>query len=85
MEITIVDAATGAERTLAATHVMAVGIEGWSWSPDGRSILVLRQARTRPLIVDIATDQATELPWLVDDSPSWQPLSTDATPTPGPA
>jgi dipeptidyl aminopeptidase/acylaminoacyl peptidase len=75
--ITIVDAATGAERTLDATRVMAVGIAGWSWSPDGRSILVLGEARTRPLIIDIATGRATELPWVADDLPSWQPLPTD--------
>lgn len=48
--------------------------EGWSWSPDGRSLLLLKDHRTRPIVVDIATDTATELPWETDSFPSWQPI-----------
>lgn len=46
--------------------------EGWSWSPDGRSILVLKDHGTRPVVVDVETDTATELPWETDSFPSWQ-------------
>ena len=27
--------------------------EGWSWSPDGRSLLLLKDHRTRPVVVDV--------------------------------
>lgn len=46
--------------------------EGWSWSPDGRSILILKDHGTRPVVVDVETDTATELPWETDSFPSWQ-------------
>jgi dipeptidyl aminopeptidase/acylaminoacyl peptidase len=46
--------------------------EGWMWAPDGRSLLVLENHRTRPWVVDIATDTVTELPWFADSMPSWQ-------------
>jgi hypothetical protein len=46
--------------------------EGWSWSPDGRSIVLLEQAGTRPFVVDVETGEATELPWDADSAPSWQ-------------
>ena len=46
--------------------------EGWSWSPDGRSIVMLERAGTRPMVVDIDTGQATDLPWEADSAPSWQ-------------
>jgi dipeptidyl aminopeptidase/acylaminoacyl peptidase len=48
--------------------------EGWQWSPDGRSLLVLENHRTRPWVVDIETDTITKLPWLADSMPSWQRL-----------
>ena len=48
--------------------------EGWMWSPDGRSLLVLENHRTQPWVVDIETDTVTELPWLADSMPSWQPV-----------
>ncbi|HEU4919237.1 MAG TPA: hypothetical protein VFT20_05810 [Candidatus Limnocylindrales bacterium] len=46
--------------------------EGWSWSPDGQSIVMLERAATRPIVVDIETGKATELPWEADSAPSWQ-------------
>ena len=46
--------------------------EGWMWAPDGHSLLILEDHRTRPWIVDIATDTVTELPWEADSMPSWQ-------------
>ena len=27
--------------------------EGWSWSPDGRSLLLLKDHRTRPIVIDV--------------------------------
>ena len=49
--------------------------EGWSWSPDGRSIVMLERSGTRPMVVDVETGQATELPWEADSAPSWQRIS----------
>lgn len=46
--------------------------EGWMWAPDGRSLLVLENHRTRLWVVDIETDTVTKLPWLADSMPSWQ-------------
>ena len=46
--------------------------EGWQWSPNGRSLLVLQNHRTRPWVVDIERDTITKLPWLADSMPSWQ-------------
>jgi dipeptidyl aminopeptidase/acylaminoacyl peptidase len=46
--------------------------EGWSWSPDSRSIVMLERRGTRPIVVDVETGQATELPWEADSAPSWQ-------------
>jgi Tol biopolymer transport system component len=46
--------------------------EGWMWAPDGRSLLVLENHRTRPWVVDIETDTTRKLPWLADSMPSWQ-------------
>ena len=46
--------------------------EGWSWSPDGRSIVMLERQGTRPLVIDVQTGEATELPWEADSVPSWR-------------
>jgi dipeptidyl aminopeptidase/acylaminoacyl peptidase len=46
--------------------------EGWMWAPDGRSLLVLENHRTRLWLVDIESDTVTKLPWLADSMPSWQ-------------
>jgi Tol biopolymer transport system component len=46
--------------------------EGWSWSPDGHSIVMLERYGTRPIVVDIKSGRSTELPWEADSAPSWQ-------------
>jgi hypothetical protein len=46
--------------------------EGWSWSPDGKGIMFLERRGDRPIVVDMETGQATELPWEADSAPSWQ-------------
>ena len=88
--IVITDLASGAKRVFEATraqqkkgarfHTVSFNTyhtwyhEGWSWAPDGRSLLVLENHRTRPWVVDLETDTVTELPWLADSMPSWQPV-----------
>ncbi len=51
--------------------------EGWSWSPDGRSIVMLERLGTRPLVIDVESGEATELPWEADSPPSWQRIIPD--------
>ena len=51
--------------------------EGWTWAPDGRSLLVLENHRTRPWVVDIETDTVRKLPWMADSMPSWQRVIRD--------
>jgi Tol biopolymer transport system component len=46
--------------------------EGWSWSPDGQSIVMLERSGSNPMVVDVESGQATELPWEADSPPSWQ-------------
>ena len=46
--------------------------EGWSWSPDGKHIVFLERRGERPIVVDVETGQATELPWEADSAPSWE-------------
>jgi dipeptidyl aminopeptidase/acylaminoacyl peptidase len=46
--------------------------EGWSWSPDGHDILMLETRGARPIVIDVDTGNATELPWEADSAPSWQ-------------
>lgn len=88
VRIAALDLASGTKRVLESTiSPVKVGAavetvtnnewhtwyyEGWSWSPDGRSLLLLKDHRTRPVVVDVATDTATELPWETDSFPSWQ-------------
>lgn len=88
MRIALFDLASGTKRVLESSmSPVKVGAavetitnnewhtwyyEGWSWSPDGRSLLLLKDHRTRPMVVDVATDTATELPWETDPFPSWQ-------------
>ena len=64
-------------RTNSVRTYHRYAYEGWSWSPDGRSILVLERHGTRPFFVDIETGQVTELPWEVDGAASWQPVPVD--------
>jgi hypothetical protein len=46
------------------------------WAPDGRSLLVLEDHRTRPWVVDIEADTIAELPRLADSMPSWQRVTS---------
>jgi hypothetical protein len=81
--ITLIDVETGAERDLLATRFPNPGIADpkndgpaigdWSWSPDGLYILMMQgDTPTRPLVIDVATDTSSELPWTTDSVPSWQ-------------
>jgi dipeptidyl aminopeptidase/acylaminoacyl peptidase len=79
--IVIVDVASGAERELASTAVNPTGAgpipQGWTWSPDGRSILFVKCSGARPIVVDVASGQSTELPWKAESAPSWQRIPLD--------
>ena len=92
IKIRIIDVGSGSERVLDSTAApVKFGAdvrtitwneghtwyyEGWQWSPDGRSVLLLENHQTRPLLVDIATDRSTEMPWLADSNPSWQRITS---------
>jgi Tol biopolymer transport system component len=83
--ITIVDVESGTSRRLESTERTTTGgglkcgndVAGWWWSPDGRSIVGLKQPGTRPVVVDVETDQLRELPWEADSPPSWQRVDSD--------
>jgi Tol biopolymer transport system component len=68
-QIVITDVASGLE---AYAGDPTSDLVGWSWSPDGRSILVQERAGGRPLVMDLGSGVATELPWEADSLPSWQ-------------
>jgi Tol biopolymer transport system component len=93
IKIGLIDVESGAERVLESTRApVKVGAdvqtitwnthhtwyyEGWQWSPDGKSLLILENHRTRPWLIDIAADTRTELPWVTDSNPSWQRVVSD--------
>jgi hypothetical protein len=74
--ISIVDVDAGTERILEGTHSVAgdeeAGLVGYSWAPDGRSLLLLQKPGTRLVTADVETGLATELPWAADSPASWQ-------------
>jgi hypothetical protein len=82
--ISIVDVDAGSGRILEGTHNVAgdeeAGIEGYSWAPDGRSLLLLRKPGTRLVTVDVETGLATELPWAADSPSSWQRVAPGDSP-----
>jgi Tol biopolymer transport system component len=82
--ISIVDVDAGTERMLEGTHNVAgdeeAGILGYSWAPDGRSLLLLRKPGTRLVTVDVETGLASELPWEADSPASWQRVAPGDSP-----
>ena len=86
--IVLIDPTSGEERVLESTraeqktgatvHTTSSNeyhdwfYEAWSWSPDGRSLLVLERHGAAPWVVDLASDTVTRLPWPSDSGPSWQ-------------
>jgi hypothetical protein len=79
VEKPMADRATDPEafRTDSIRTYHKYAYEGWSWTPDGRSILVLERHGRRPFFVDIETGLATELPWTSESAPSWQRVPVD--------
>jgi Tol biopolymer transport system component len=79
--IALVDVASGEERVLWAAianpDLPGRVPAGWVWSPDGRSIVYVEHDGARPIVIDVATGQATELPWEVESPPSWQRIPLD--------
>ena len=70
-ELVIFDVASGAERAVADTRIGTFHT-AWSWSPDGRSLLVLGFANSKLQLVDARSGRVTELPWATRSAPSWQ-------------
>jgi Tol biopolymer transport system component len=64
-------------RTYSIRTEHRYAYEGWSWTPDGRSIVVLERHGTRPFSVDIETGLATELPWTSESAASWQRIAAE--------
>jgi dipeptidyl aminopeptidase/acylaminoacyl peptidase len=74
--ITVIDVGTGQEVEVGVVPVHN-GFVGWSWSPDGQSILEvpIPPDVTTPeqmIIVDLATRTTRTVPWSVTSGPAWQ-------------
>jgi Tol biopolymer transport system component len=68
--ITVIDVATGQELEVGVIPVNN-GFIGWSWSPDGKSILEV-PVPDEMIIVDLATRTTRTVPWSVASGPAWQ-------------
>jgi Tol biopolymer transport system component len=70
----IVDLATGAERQASNREVN--GYSGWTWSPDGSTILQVpgdgSEDAGKVIEVDPTTGQAHQLGWTAGGAASWQ-------------
>jgi len=78
--VVVVDVNTGAEWELGAPEIDGErndAYPGHTWSPDGRSVVVLERPGTRPLVIDAESGHAAELPWEADSPPSWQRVAGD--------
>ena len=72
--ITVVDVQTGKETEVGVTPV-ANGFIGWSWSPDGESILEI-PTDDDLYIANVANGSTRKVPWTLSASgPSWQRLA----------
>jgi dipeptidyl aminopeptidase/acylaminoacyl peptidase len=72
--ITVVDVLTGKETEVGVTPV-ANGFIGWSWSPDGQSILEIPIDDVL-FIANVGNGTAHPVPWtLAGSAPSWQRVS----------
>jgi dipeptidyl aminopeptidase/acylaminoacyl peptidase len=83
--LAIIDIDTGVERELEGT-LSSYGYRGWSWSPDGQSLLFVTYPGPHPRTVDqswsdpgtpirtvdVEAGETTELPWVADSGASWQ-------------
>lgn len=70
-EIVVFDVATGEEHPFEGTR-LEQGLTSWTWSPDGRSLLVLGFPNSPLKLVDATSGVITELPWATRSAPSWQ-------------
>lgn len=75
--ITVVDVETGTETELG--DVSMNGFNGWTWSPDGQSILSVPSATSRIIVLPIDPAAPLEpLPnWTSPNTPSWQRTALD--------
>ena len=82
--IGVVSASGGSVRSVGPTPVPDGG--AFVWSPDGRSIISVAATVTgwppsttmsqdHPMIIDVATGEATEATWSISSWPSWQRLA----------
>jgi dipeptidyl aminopeptidase/acylaminoacyl peptidase len=72
--VVIVDLATGEEREASNREVN--GYSGWTWSPDGSSILQVpgdgSEDAGTVIVVDAATGQSHKIGWMSGSAPTWQ-------------
>jgi len=74
--VVVVDLATRDEREMSNREVNGYG--GWSWSPDGKSILQIPNDQSehagQVLVLDAATGNMRETGWIADyaKGPTWQ-------------
>jgi Tol biopolymer transport system component len=72
--VTVVDVASGDEREVGPVQVN--GYVGWTWSPDGTSILEVGNSpspyASKIIAVDAATGAVTSTGFVSDAAPTWQ-------------
>jgi Tol biopolymer transport system component len=72
--LVVVDVDNGVEREIGGE----LSFEYWTWSPDGRSILLGRvhlNGTDRIVIVDVESGDTSLVPWDHLSAPSWQRLA----------
>ena len=70
--VTVIDVDVGTETEVGLVSVN--GYRGWTWSPDGRSIVELSDTG-RVVLADAAGSEWHDIPSGVDAAPTWQRLA----------
>jgi Tol biopolymer transport system component len=74
--LVVVDVETGVER---GAYGAGLGFDDWTWSPDGRSVLVdqrhLADFSNRMVLVTVESGDTSVIPWDHLSAPTWQRLA----------